>query len=140
MAVLFYLGQHLRDLSFLMLLGICGESLLLTFVPIAVEPSFALIAQMLRPDGAKSPKSAWGFDIPDDAHGDNRWTLENSDRLDDFLLMQLRSGLVHFAHHVGHPGLVSHEACQMNILLRLVSGERSYFATIMLAALSGQES
>ena len=46
-----------------MLLGVLGEGLLLALVPVFVESSLDLIAQVLSPDGGEGSKTARSFNV-----------------------------------------------------------------------------
>ena len=46
-----------------MLLGVLGEGLLLTLIPVLVKSTLNLVAQVLSPNGGKGSKAAGSFDI-----------------------------------------------------------------------------
>lgn len=46
-----------------MLLGVLGEGLLLALVPVLVESSLNLVAQVLRPHGCEGSKTARSFNV-----------------------------------------------------------------------------
>lgn len=53
------------------LFGVLGEGLLLGFVPVLIEATFELVAEMLGPDGSQGSQAAGGFDVSnytDDDH------------------------------------------------------------------------
>jgi hypothetical protein len=46
-----------------MLLGILGEGLLLALIPVLIEPTLNLVAQVFSPNGGERSKTPWGLDI-----------------------------------------------------------------------------
>jgi len=80
--------NRLLLLVFLIFQGIFSEGLLLRSIPILVEASFALVGEMLGPNGGERAHPLRGFDIthhPDDVH---RRCLQDRDRLHHLLLVQ----------------------------------------------------
>ena len=47
--------------------------------------------------------------IPNNANDSHRWALDDGNSLDNFLLVCLGTNTIHFAHDVGHAGLVALE-------------------------------
>ena len=43
--------------------GILGESLLLALIPVLIESSLNLVAQVLSPDGSKGTETSRSFDV-----------------------------------------------------------------------------
>jgi len=68
--------------------GIFGECLLLGLVPVFVESSSNIVAQMLGPDGFEVSDSKRSFDVANDSDGDHGRNFKDGDRFDDFLLVQ----------------------------------------------------
>jgi len=67
--------------------SIFGESLLLGLVPVLVETSSDIIAQMLSPHGLEVSDSERSFDVADDTDWDHWGSFNDGDGLDDFLLV-----------------------------------------------------
>lgn len=59
------------------LLGVLGEGLLLGLVPVLVEASLQLVAQVLCPDGGEGSETSWGLDVADKANGDHLAIYQN---------------------------------------------------------------
>jgi hypothetical protein len=57
--------------SFGVLLGVLGESLLLALVPVLVESSLNLLAQVLGPNGGKRSKTTRSLDVTDNTDNDH---------------------------------------------------------------------
>ncbi len=53
------------------LLGVLGESLLLRSVPVLVESSSQLVAEMFRPDRGERSEAARSFDVTDKTDNDH---------------------------------------------------------------------
>jgi len=67
--------------------GIFGESLLLGLVPVFVEASSNIVAQVLGPDSLEVSDSERSFDIANNSNGDHGGNFKDGDRLDNFLFM-----------------------------------------------------
>jgi len=67
--------------------GVFGESLLLGFVPVLVEASSNIVAQMLSPDGLEVSDSERGFNVSNNTDRDHGRCFKNGDRFDNFLFM-----------------------------------------------------
>jgi hypothetical protein len=52
------------------LLGVLGESLLLALVPVLVEATLDLVAQMLSPNGGERAKTTGSLDVTNDTDRD----------------------------------------------------------------------
>jgi len=90
-AVLLDPGQLSLDSGLVLgvLLGVLGEGLLLRSVPVLVEPSLDLIAQMSSPNGGESTETSWGWDVTNNSNDDHRGSLNDGHSLNDFLLVDL---------------------------------------------------
>jgi len=91
------------------LLGVLGESLPLGSVPVLVETTTNIIGQMVGPHGGQSAKTIGGLDVANNADNNHGGSLEDSHGFHSFLLVQLGSRALNFAHDVSHAGLVAHE-------------------------------
>jgi len=86
---------HLLEISFNLLLAIfilpfaagLAESLLLSFVPVLVESSLAFFADVFGKDGLESTESTWSFNVSDSTNHNHGWGLQNSDSIDNLLLV-----------------------------------------------------
>jgi len=141
--IFLHLGEILLD--FLLpvfrrpLLGIFRERLLLGGVPILVETSFDFLGEMLRPNGLEGPHAVGSLDIADDADDHDGRGLDDGHRLDHLLLVRLGAGAIHQPADVRHPGLVSSEGGEMDVLLGVILGKRLDSSFVVLAPLLGQE-
>jgi len=66
-----------------------GEGLLLARVPVLVEATTALFAQMLSPDVDKSTWTMRGLDVSNSSDNDNWRSFQDRDGFNDFLLVDL---------------------------------------------------
>ena len=64
---------------------------------------------MLGPHGGEGTKAAGGLDVANQTNNAHGGSLDDGDSLDNFLLVDLGSGLVRLTENVGHTGLVAHE-------------------------------
>lgn len=131
------LGSHLVVVS--VSLGVLGEGLLLRLVPVLVETSSALIAEVLSPHRGESSETLGGLGVTNETNADHGGSLEDGDSLSDLLLVKLRTGLLHISQDVGHTGLVAHESSQVAGLGLIILGEGLNLTSEVLGSLSGQE-
>jgi len=92
-AVLLHLIEILLDLLLTIFIlpfaaGL-AESLLLGFVPVLVESSFAFLADMLSKDGLQSTESTRSFNVSDGTNHNHGWGLQDGDGIDNLLLIGL---------------------------------------------------
>jgi hypothetical protein len=116
-----------------------GEGSLGGLLEVLVEAALELSADVLGPDGAKALVAHGGLTVPSDANNDHRGSLKDGDGLDDFLLVDLASGLVDVTDDVGHTGLKDHEGGQVGLLGLVVSGEAAAATADLAGALAGEE-
>ena len=69
------------------LLGIAGESLLLRSVPVLVEPSLELFAEVRSPDSGEGSEATRGLNVSDDANNKDGGCLHDGDGLNDLTFM-----------------------------------------------------
>lgn len=136
------------------LLGVLGEGLLLGAVPVLVEASEELLAQVLGPDGGKGTETSGGGDISYNTDNEHGGSLEDGDSLNDFLLVELSSRAVNLTNNLVHASLVSHEGSKMRRGGSVVTRELSdcsllamssiisllTLSSVLLGSLTGQES
>jgi len=113
------------------LLGILGECLPLALVPVLVEATLDLVAQVLGPDGGEGSETAGSLDVANETDGDHGRSLDDSNGLDDFLLVQLGTGTVQITDNGGHAGLVAHSSRKVDGLLGVILGEAGNWALEM---------
>jgi len=142
LAVLFDLvdGGLLAGLVLGPLLLVLGEGELLGLAPVLVESSLGLVTDVLSPDGLEGSEASWGFDVSDDADADHWWGIDDGDWLDDLLLVELMALSSDFSHNVGHTGLVTDEAGQVDGLALVVLGVGLESTQVSSASLSWEES
>jgi len=135
-AILFDLVKVLLNLLLAEVVGplgaALGESLLLGLRPILVEPPLALLADMLSPDSLESAHTTRGLDITNNTHSDHGRSFNNSHSFNNFLLVILGTRTVHLTYDMGHTSLVSHEACKMDRLARVILWESLSFTSMPL--------
>jgi len=145
LAVLLYsvdvsLDGGLRFVVLLPSLLILGEGLLLGSRPVLIESPLEVIGDFLSPDGGQSSETSWGFNVTDETNNLHGWALDDGDWFDDVLLDDLLTlSLFVMSSDMGHAGLVSNEGSQVNWLLLVVLGERSYSSSVMSCSALGQE-
>lgn len=146
-------GDHTHDLailddalelsldvgSFLVLRGVLGEGLLLRVHPVFVETAKSVFGQLRGPDGGEGAEAAGSLDVADDAHNHDGRGFDYGDCFDDFLLVQLGAGSLHGTKDVCHASLESGESCEVRLLRRIIFGEGSDSASVMLGALARGE-
>jgi hypothetical protein len=122
------------------LLGVLGESLLLALVPVLVEATLDLVAQVLSPDCGERSETAGSLDVAHKTNNDHRWGINDRDGLNNFLLVRLRAGSVEVTDDRGHTGLVAHGGSKVDRLLGVILGEGLDLSTMTSSTLPGQES
>jgi hypothetical protein len=122
------------------LLGVLGESLLLGLVPVLVESALDLVAQMLGPNGGEGSQASGGLDVANQTNNDHRWGIDDSNSLNNLLLVGLGARSVEVTDDGGHTGLVTHSGSQVDGLLGVILGEGLDLSTVTSSALPGQVS
>jgi len=137
-AVLFDTSKILIDdfLLFSVQLGVFSESFLLRRVPVLVESSSAFISQVASPDSGEAAQALRSLDITDDTNDDNRRGFDDSDRLDDFLLVELSAWSVELSDDVSHTSLIAHEGSQVGLLGDIILREGFDFASEVASSLT----
>ncbi len=131
------LGSHLVVIT--VSLSILGESLLLGVVPRLIESTTAFIGQVLGPDRSQSSQTIGGLSVTNETNTDHWGSLEDSNSLSYFLLVELRAWLVDITEDVSHTSLVTHESGQMAWLSLVILGEGLDLTLEVLCSLSWQE-
>jgi len=121
------------------LLLVLGKSQLLALAPVLVESSLGLVRNMLSPDGLKSSKASRGLDVTNNTNSNHWWGIDDGDRLDDLLLVELVALSSDLSHDVGHTGLVTDESGQVDGLGLVVLGVGLESAEVSSASLSREE-
>ena len=130
-------------------LGVFGEGLLLGLVPVLVEATLDLIAEVLSPDGGERAETTGSLDVTDDTDGNElekkilgsgpfffvspslshttgktyRRGLDDGDGLDNLLLVHLGTRTVKVTDDGGHTSLVAHGGSKVDGLLGVILGE-----------------
>jgi len=68
---------------------VLGEGLLLGAVPVLVEATENILAQVVSPDGGEGTKSLRSFDVSDNTNNNNWWGFQDGDSFDDLFLVDL---------------------------------------------------
>jgi len=122
------------------LLAILRKGLLLGLAKVLVESPLGLVGHVLSPDGLKGPESSWSLNVADDTNADHWRGLNDGDRLDDFLLVELGALSVDLADNVRHTGFVADESGQVALIAGLVLGVGLEATQVSAASLSREES
>ena len=120
-------------------LGVASERLSLGAIPVLVEATLQLLAQVFSPHGGQSAQTLGGLDVANQTNSNHRGTLDDGDGLDGLTFVQLRTRLVHLTQHVRHTGLVANKRSQMRRLGGVILGERANSTSMTLSALARQE-
>jgi len=124
------------------LLGVLGESLLLRLVPVLVEASLELLAQVFGPNGGERSQTSWCLDVTNKTNDDHLqaisvyvltitprsscaywWCLDDCDSLNDLFLVHLGTWSVEISDDGGHAGLVAHGCGKVDWLLGVILRE-----------------
>ena len=68
---------------------VLGEGLLLGAVPVLVEATENILAQMVSPNGGEGAESLRSFDVSDNTNNNNWWSFQDGDGFNNFLLVNL---------------------------------------------------
>lgn len=107
------------------LLGVLGEGLLLGAIPVLVEASKELLAQVLSPHGGKGTESGGSVNVANNTNDEHGRSLKDSYGLYDFLLVELSSRALDLTDDLVHASLVSHEGSKMRWESSVVARELS---------------
>jgi len=135
--VLLDLGNLGVDLSLGLdvLLGVLGEGLLLGSVPSLVEATSDILAQVSSEDGGQGSETLRGLDVTNNTNNDDGGCLNDGDGFNDFLLVDLGTGLVSFTDNVGHASLVTNESSQVRSSSGIILREGSDATLVVLGSL-----
>ena len=137
------------------LLGVFCEGLLLRLVPVLVETSLDLVAQMFGPDGGKRSETARGLDVSNKTNHDHlsnlvlvsemsrkcrtyRRGIDDSGSFNNFLLVHFGTRSVEVTDDGGHAGLIAHGGSQVRLLLGIILWEALDLASMATGAFSWQ--
>jgi len=115
-------------------------SLLLTSVPVLVEASLALVADMLSEDGLEGAETAGSLDVAHYAHCHHWGCLDDSDGFHNLLFVRSGSNSVDFTEDVSHASFMSHEGSQVTWLGLVVFREGLDFAAVTSTPFPREES
>jgi len=121
-------------------LAVLGKGLLFGLAKVLVESPLGFVRNVLSPDGLKGPESSWSLNVADDTNADHWWGLNDGDRFDDFLLVELGALSVDLADNVRHTGFVADESGQVALIAGLVLGVGLEATQMSAASLSREES
>jgi len=105
------------------LLGVLGEGLLLALVPVLVEATLDLVAQMLSPNGGEGTETTRSLNVTDKTDSNHWWGLDDSASLNNLLLVHLGTWSVEVTDDGGHTGLVTHGGGEVDRLLWVILWE-----------------
>jgi hypothetical protein len=132
-------GINILAAILLVLLGVLGESLFLTVVPVLVATTLEFLTQMLGKDSGQSAKTTGGLNVSNNTNHNHRRGLDNRNGIDDLTLVHEGTGAVDSTDDVGHTRLVTAESGQMRLLGQIVMGKRTNATRMVLGTLLGQE-
>jgi hypothetical protein len=117
----------------LMLLGLLGESLLLSVHPVLVEAALDVVVEVGSPDSLEGTETTGGLDVTDhtdDLHGR---ALNDGASVDDVLLDDLLTfTTLLILNDVSHTSLVADEGGKVDGLRGIVTGEMSYTSSVVV--------
>lgn len=125
--------------GFSSLFDVFGEGFLLGLVPVLVESSSNVVAQVTSPDSGKSSQSLGSGNVTNNSNSDHGRGFDDGDGFDNFLLVHLGAEFVQFSNNVSHTSLESHKGSQMARFGGIILGEGLNSSSVRSASLSGTE-
>jgi len=119
------------------LFGVVRESFLLGLIPVLVESALDGVSQVSSEDRGQSAETTRSLDVTDETNCDNRRSFENGHCLNDVLLVQLGTRLVHLTHDMSHTSLETHKSGHVAWLRVIVFWEGFDLSVVVLRALLG---
>jgi len=133
------LPRYALSLCLCVLGGVLCECLFLALVPVLVEPTLDLVAEVLGPDSGQRAETTRSLDVSDNTDDNHRRGLDDSGCLDDFLLVHFGSNTLELSDDVGHTSLVAEEGGKVDGLLWVILGEGLDTTTVGSSSLLWQE-
>uniref|UniRef100_A0A3B4EIK9 Uncharacterized protein n=1 Tax=Pygocentrus nattereri TaxID=42514 RepID=A0A3B4EIK9_PYGNA len=143
------LFQLLFSCVVLPLLAVFSEGLLLILqvyvhkytnnIPVFIESTLALIANVLSKDGLEIAQTLQCADVAHHSHHDQRRSLNDSDCLHLLSLHMSPIVAMHLPQCVGHASFVAQKRCEVDGLFGVIFGPIAHLPTMPLTPLMGQE-
>ena len=89
---------------------------------------------MVCPDCRKSSESSWGFDVSNETDHLEGRGLDDGNSFDFFFFIEFGFGSVDISEDVGHASFESTEGGEVRCFLFVISGERSYFSSVVFCS------
>jgi hypothetical protein len=112
------------------------ESVLLAGTEVLVEATDARGGHVAGEDGSELAKTTRSGNVSDNANDDHWRGLDDSDRLNNLLLVGLGTSTFDLANDVSHTGLVTQESGQVRSISLVLTWEAANASTVMGSALA----